>query len=446
MIFQRLLIPCLLLVFLCFSGSADLLAAKSKSADSKLLQHLYLQLHPTTKAAKASKENEAVFSQLVRSAGESLKSNSATEKRVLNELESWIGSNFHSQLAAKAIFMRAEIYHKHNRRADALLDWFNIIHLFPKSSYASASRKHVQEVMKNDRFKKDKTAIESILRLKSSGEMSTRHASLLKAAAKLESSVFRDKLALAYSRFLANHRSHSKAAMVQKLLADNRIRENHELGIFHYQILIKTYPGSSYVPYALITIADVQKTHPSQVSSAIDKYQRVIRKHPKTSHARLAYLKLASVYEKQKNDTAKALEVWKLLAKRYPRSNETAEAFESIGQVYEKQKKYKEAVSVYRKVRTATKDTDMNVRALRKASLLASDKLKDYRLMVEINNKMIKSYSKHDESAKAMFRNAEAYEKKLNDSKKALAIYRNVIKRYPKHYLAKKADRRIKSM
>ena len=382
----------------------------------------------------------------MRSAGETLATSSATEKRVLNELESWINSNFHSQLAAKAIFMRTEIYYKQKRRTEALLDWFNIIHLFPKSSYASASRKHIQEMITADRFKKDKATIESILGLRLSGEMSTRHAALLKAEAKLESSVFRDKLALAYSRFLANHRSHSKAAMVQKLLAENRIKTDHELGIFHYQTLIKVYPGSSYVPHALITIADVQKTRPGQVSSAIDKYQRVIRKYPKSSYARLAYLKLASVYEKQKKDKEKALKTWKLLAKKYPRSNETAEAYESIGRVYESQKKYKEAISAYRKVHTATKDTDMNVRALRKASLLASEKLKDYRLMVEINNRMIKLYSKHDESAKAMFRNAEAYEKKLSDSKRALVIYKNLIKRFPKHHLAKKAARRIKSM
>jgi TolA-binding protein len=434
-------------VFLCFSGSADSLAAKSKTTDGQLLQYLYLQLHPSTKAPKAGKEDEAFLPQLMRSAGETLNANSATEKRVLNELESWISSNFHNPLAAKAIFMRAEIYFKQKRRAEALLDWFNIIHLFPKSSYASASRKHIQEVIKTDRFKKDKATIESILGLKLSGKMSARHAALLKEMVKLEEgSVFRDKLALAYSRFLASHRSHPKAAMVQKLLADNRIKTDHRLGVFHYHTLIKVYPGSSYVPHALITIADIQKTRPNQVSSAIDKYQRVIRKYPKTSHARLAYLKLASVYEKQKKDKAKAVEIWKLLAKKYPRSNETAKAYESIGRMYENQKQYKKAVSVYRKVHTATKDTDMNVRALRKASLLASDKLKDYRLMVEINNRMIKLYSKHDESAKAMFRNAEAYEKKLNDSKRALAIYRNVIKRYPKHHLAKKADRRIKSM
>jgi tetratricopeptide (TPR) repeat protein len=433
-------------VFLCFSGSADLLAAKPKSTDSQFLQYLYMQLHPSAKATKASKKDEAIFSQLVRSAGESLKNSTATEKRVLNELESWIGANFHSQLAAKAIFMRAGIYYKHKRRAEALLDWFNIIHLFPKSFYASTSRKHIQDVIKTDRFKKNKAAIESILSLKLSGKMSDRHAALLKEMAKLESSAFRDKLALAYSRFLANHRSHSKAAMVQKLLADNRIKADRELGVFHYQTLIKIYPGSVYVPHALIAIAEIQKTRSSQVSSAIGKYRRVIRKYPKSSYARLAYLKLASVYEKQKKDKVKAIETWKQLAKKYPRSKETAEAFESIGRVYENQKRYREAVSVYRKVHLATRDTDMNIRALKKASLVASGKLKDYRLMVEINNQMIKSYPRHDESVKAMFRNAQAYEKKLNDSKQALVIYRNIIKRYPKHYMAKKADRRIKSM
>jgi TolA-binding protein len=405
-----------------------------------------MQLHPSIKATKAGKEDEAIFSQLIRSAGESLKNNTATEKRVLNELELWIGSNFHSRLAAKAMFMRAEIYYQHKRTAEALLDWFNIIYLFPKSSYASTSRNHVQDVIKTDRYKKYKVAIESILSLKLSGKMSARHAALLKETVKLESPVFRDRLALAYSRFLANHRSHSKAAMVQKLLADNRIKVDREQGVFHYQTLIKIYPDSVYVPHAFIAIADVQKTRSSQVSSAINKYRRVIRKYPKSSYARPAYLKLASVYERQKKDKAKAIETWKQLAKKYPRSKETAEAFASIGRVYENQKRYNEAVSAYRKVHLATRDTNMNIRALRKASLVASGKLKDYRLMVEVNNQMIKLYPKHNESVKAMFRNGQAYEKKLNDSKQALVIYRDIIKRFPKHRLAKKADRRIKSM
>lgn len=420
-----------------------LTAVGASSAEGRLLNHYEASLAPPK--VDINKDTSAIES-FLKTTRKSLATNTVARGEILMDLNAWIDSHPYSDMADRALMLRAEVFQQERSKHLALLDWLSVKVLFPSSRYAAKANKLALETIQADKYQQDREAIKALLKQHIKGKASYRHARMLESLSALTGTHFRQPLAHSYRVFLANSRSHELAPLVQKLLADNRAMEDVKEAVFQYETLVSVYPRSSYVADALLAIADFNQERLNKPDDAIKGYRKVIKSYPRNSAARKAYLNMGITYEHHYMDEGKAIGAYKELVRQYPRTEEASKGEESLGRLYEKTKQYDAAVSAYRNMAKVSRDKDAVVGALSKAALLAEGKLENHKLTIDIDNQLCQSYPKHDACAEALFRSGKVYEKKLASPKKAIGEYKAVVKRFPEHRLAKKASSRIKAL
>jgi len=436
-------IRCAMFALGCILVAAPATVQAASSSEGMLLNHYENVLAPSE--IKVDK-NAGAIEGFLSTTRQKLTTNKMERDQVLQDLTFLIDSNLYGELTPRALMLRADIHQQNGDIHLALIDWLRVNTVFASSRYAGKAGKLAAQAIENDKFKRDRELLTAILKKSSREKGSYQYARLLNSLSELTGTFFLGALEHECRVFLANSRSHELAPMVQMALAKNLGMTDVREAVFQYQALIEVYPRSSYVPNAMLAIADYDQERLGKPNEAIAEYQQIMKRYPASEAARKANLNLAMTYEKHFRDENKAIEVLNALVKKYPRTPEASTGAESLGRLYEKTKQYDKAVSLYRNMPNISRDNALIVASLGKASDIAETKLGDYRKTIDIDNQICQSYPKNDECAEAHYKSGNAYEKKLSDTKRAIAEYQAIVKHFPQHYLAKKAESRIKAL
>lgn len=434
---------CALFALGCILAAVPATAEAASSSESMVLNQYEKVLAP---AKIEVDRNAGAIEGFLSTTRQKLTTNKMERDQILQDLTFMIDGNQYGELTPRALMLRADIHQQDGDIHLALVDWLRVKTVFGSSGYAGKARNLAAHAIENDKFKRDRELLTAILKKSSNEKISYQYARLLYSLSDLTGTFFLETLEHECRAFLANSRSHELAPMVQMALAKNLGMTDVRQAMFQYQNLIAVYPHSSFVPDAMLAIADYDQERLSKPNEAIAEYQQIMNRYPNSEAARKANLNLAMTYEKHFRDENKAIEVLKQLVKRYPRTPEASTGGESLGRLYERTKQYDQAVSLYRNMPNISRDNTVIVASLGKASDIAETKLEDFRKTIDIDNQICQSYPKNDECAEAHYKSGNTYEKKLSDSKRAIAEYQAVVKHFPNHYLAKKASSRIKAL